>query len=82
MATILYRYAKSRGYADAGVSDLTAYTDRGKISEWAMDAMQWANATGLITGRSEHTLVPQGLASRAEVATIFMRFCKNVLMEG
>lgn len=82
MATILYRYAKSRGYADAGLSDLTAYTDRGEISEWAMDAMQWANATGLITGRTEHTLVPQGLASRAEVATIFMRFCKNIIMEG
>jgi hypothetical protein len=40
--------------------------------------MQWANAEGLITGRSETTLVPKGSATRAETATILMRFQETV----
>ena len=41
--------------------------------------MQWAVSTGLITGTSDTTLSPQGSASRAEIATILMRFCENVV---
>ena len=41
--------------------------------------MQWANENGLITGRTDTTLAPQSTATRAEVATILMRFCEDVV---
>ena len=82
MATILYRYAQSRGIAGTKTGDLAGFTDRGEVASWASDAMAWGNGTGLITGRTESNLVPNGTANRAEVATIFMRFCNNVLIGG
>ena len=45
------------------------------MSAWAVSAMQWAVGQGLIQG-SNGQLRPQANASRAEVATILMRFCE------
>jgi len=50
------------------------YADYGDISSWAGEAFAWAVNTGLITGRTDTTLAPGGTATRAEVATILMRF--------
>lgn len=77
MATILYRYASYKGYNVSARADLSAYTDAGQVSGYAADAMSWANAAGLITGVTAGTLVPQGHATRAEVAAILTRFCEN-----
>ena len=59
-------------------ASLSGYSDASAISEYAVTAMQWANENGLITGRSASTLAPQGTATRAEVATIFMRFIETL----
>lgn len=76
MAAILYRYSTAKGYLVSGnAAGLSAYADADRVSGWAADAMAWANAAGLITGRTEDTLVPDGFATRAEVATILMRYC-------
>lgn len=80
MAAILYRYAQGKGY-DVSVGEDTnilSYTDFDQLSEYAIPAMQWACGAGLITGDTTTTLVPQGNATRAQVATILMRFCENV----
>ena len=77
LATILYRYAVSQGMDVTGGVELTAYTDADQVPAYSLEAMQWAVGTGLITGRSETTVAPLGTASRAEVATIFARFCQN-----
>lgn len=79
MAAILYRYAQFKGYSIVvgGVS-LSKYTDADQISAYATDAMQWANNAGLITGKTDTTLEPTGNATRAEVATILLRFCENI----
>ncbi len=74
IAAILYRYAVYKGYDVSAASNLTGYTDAGKISSWALGALKWANAEGFVNGRTSTTLVPAGAATRAEVATIFMRF--------
>lgn len=58
---------------------LEDYTDADQISSYAVAAMQWANSEGLITGRTNTTLAPQGTATRAEVATILMRFIENIV---
>ena len=78
MAAILYRYASFKGYDVTGKADLAGYTDASQISAYAKDAMSWANKAGLIGGVSATTLQPQGSATRAQVATILMRFCENV----
>jgi hypothetical protein len=79
MATILYKYAKLKGYDVTKAADLTAYTDASGIASYAQTAMTWANAEGLITGRTATTLVPGGSATRAEVASILMRFAQNIV---
>ena len=73
LAVILYRYAK--GTAQAG--GLDAFSDAGSVSDWAKDAMSWAVAQGLISGKDGNALDPAGSATRAEVATILMRFIQN-----
>lgn len=79
MAAILYRYAQFKGYDVTASNDLSSYTDASRISAYATTAMQWANAEGLITGNTTTTINPIGNATRAEVATILMRFCENIV---
>jgi hypothetical protein len=79
MATMLLRYAEYKKYDTAKANDLAVFTDANGIASYALDAMKWANAEGLITGRTATTLAPTGTATRAEVATILMRFAENVV---
>ncbi len=74
MAAILYRYASYKGYDVSASDSLETFTDLETISNWALTSVKWAVAEGLITGVSETTLDPAGNASRAQVATILMRF--------
>ncbi len=62
-------------------ADLSAFPDAGSVSGWAKDALADAVALGLISGASnggQTYLEPQGSATREQVATILMEFCKNV----
>lgn len=79
MAVILYRYSKFKGYDISNSADISSYKDAANIGEYAYAAMSWANATGLITGTSINELKPSGNAVRAQVATILMRFCENIV---
>ena len=76
MATILYRYAKQKGYDVSKSAALTGFSDADKVSGYAFDAMQWAVAEELLKG-SNGKLNPQGSATRAQVATILMRFMQK-----
>ena len=76
LVTMLFRYAVKNGLEAVTLSEnLTQFTDASDISAWAVSAMQWAVGQGLIKG-SNGQLHPQANASRAEVATILMRFCE------
>jgi hypothetical protein len=79
LATILYRYARWKAIDSSETADLGAFSDAGTISSWALDAITWANANGLITGRTETELAPKGTATRAEAATILQRLVSNLL---
>ena len=82
MATILYRYTKFKGLPLNDGDYAEEYPDIDKVSPYAEEAMRWANAEGLINGMRDGetvTLAPQGDATRAQVATIFMRYVQNVL---
>lgn len=77
LAAMLYRYAKLKGYDVSASADISGYTDASSVSSWATDAMRWAVSAGLINGRTATTLAPQGNATRAEVASILMRFMQK-----
>ena len=77
LAAMLYRYAKMKGYDVSASASLSGYADASSVSGWATDAMRWAVSAGLINGRTATTLAPQGNATRAEVASILMRFMQK-----
>lgn len=77
LAAMLYRYAKMKGYDVSASASLSGYTDASGVSGWAKEAMQWAVGSGLIQG-SGNALTPQANASRAQIATILMRFAQSI----
>ena len=80
LAKILAGYAGYQGY---GVSEedfqnagLEQFSDRGRISDWAEPYVCWAVNQGLLNGKGDGILDPGGLATRAEIAALFTRFCQ------
>ena len=76
LAAMLYRYAVSKGMVkDPATADLSVFADANSVSSYAVEAMQWAVSAGLISGM-DGKLNPQGSATRAQVATMLMRFAE------
>ena len=76
LATMLYRYAQSRGLVKADMQgDLSAFTDSASVSPYAVEAMRWAVGAGIVNGM-DGKLNPQGEATRAQMATMLMRYAK------
>ena len=78
MATILFRYAEKKGIDTNKRGSLNIFSDEKQLSAYAKDAVQWAVAEQIING-SDGKLLPQGSATRAQVATILMRFIENIV---
>ena len=78
MAAILYRYAAYKGYSVDKTSDLSNFNDTSNISNYALTPIKWAVSSGLISGMGDSAISPLGNASRAQIATILMRFIENL----
>ena len=77
MAAILFRYAQYKGLEAVTLEEnLGAFEDAGQISEYAVQAFNWVVGQGLMTGVTDTTLEPASSATRAQVATILMRYCE------
>lgn len=74
-ATMLYRYARYRGFNTSLTANILSYYDVNQVSEYAFEALQWACAEGIVNGTSTGYLTPQGNATRAQLAAMLMRFC-------
>ena len=74
LVTILYRYA---GSPKINVNDKKVFSDKDKISSYALDAVNWAIENNILSGRTDGTLDPKGNVTRAEVSTIFMNSIIN-----
>ncbi len=77
MAAILYRYAQYNNLDVSPCADLSRYSDAEQISPYAENALSWAIAEKLMIGTSTSNICPKGYASRAEAASILMRFCNH-----
>lgn len=79
MVTILYRYAQYKGY-DVSIGEDTnilSFNDALAVSEYAIPAMQWACGSGMVNGiaqEGEMFLAPKDTTTRAQIATLMMRF--------
>ena len=76
LVTMLYRYAQYKGY-DVSIGEDTnilSYVDVDQVSDWAMEAFQWACGTGVIEGDENSALTPKASTTRAQAAAMFMRF--------
>lgn len=78
LAVMLYRYAEYKRYNTKASEDLDQFSDADDVSAYAVEALEWAVAEGIITGMGNGTLAPQGTTTRAQAATMIMRFCKGV----
>lgn len=73
MAVMLYRMAAYLGLDTAVQGGLSGFSDSGEVSSWAEAALAWAVGADILQGE-DGRLMPQGTASRAEIAAVLMRF--------
>ncbi|WP_312650084.1 S-layer homology domain-containing protein [Aminipila sp.] len=78
MAVIMLNFATLLKKADTLDGSL-GYTDNTSISSWAMDGAKYCQGTKVITGREGGSFMPQGNATRAEVAAVITRFIENIV---
>ena len=79
LTAILYRYAVLEEMDTSKIADLDLFPDADSISAYAKESLAWANATGLITGTNNSGVLlldPKGASTRAQVATVLMRFAQ------
>lgn len=79
LVTMLWRYAGSLAVTSEELTVLEQYADAGEISEYAQKALAWAISTNIIEGMENSTLQPGDTATRAQVATMLMRFCESTV---
>ena len=77
LTAIFYRYADYKGYKLTVTENLDKFEDADKITDYAKMVMQWAVGNGLIKGKAETLLDPQGTATHAEIAAMLHRFVEN-----
>ena len=78
LAVIMMRYAQYLGLETLERADLSGFADADQISAYAQEAMSWANAVGLLSGKGDGIMDPQGVATRAEVAAMMARLDQMV----
>ena len=78
LAVMLWRFAQHAGYdTTQGGMAIREYADYEQISDFALEAMNWAVNVGIIGGTSATTLSPSGSATRAQAAVMLQRFCER-----
>ena len=78
-AQMMYNYTVFKKLDTSATADLTKFPDGENVGDWAKTAMEWANGNELINGHDDGTLDPQGVAIRAQAASILMRFDLNLV---
>ena len=77
-AQMLYDYASYKDYDLTAEGDLSQFPDSGSVADWAEAAMSWANGNELINGHDDGTIDAAGIGTRAQAASILMRFDQDL----
>ena len=79
LATMLYRYAQYSGMDAVDLREnISGFADADSVSEYAVQALNWAVGEELVNGMGDNTLAPQGNATRAQAAALLMRYVEYV----
>ena len=78
-AQMLYNYARYKGYDLTAEGDLSQFPDSGSVADWVEAAMSWANGNELINGHDDGTIDAAGIGTRAQAASILMKFDQNLV---
>ena len=83
---IVYNYAKLLGLdnivSDVPAGDLSGFADAASVSSWAVEAVQWAVAAGILTDNGSGILDPTGNAARVEIAVMIHNFMNFLTLSG
>ena len=86
LVVIVYNYAKLLGLdnivSDVPAGDLSGFADAASVSSWAVDAVQWAVAAGILTDNGSGILDPTGNAARVEIAVMIHNFMNFLTLSG
>lgn len=77
MRYLFWYYAGYKEFDISQRADIDSFIDSGNVSSYTRQAMEWAAGSGIITGKAGNRLDPQGYATRAECASIIMRFIEK-----
>lgn len=78
LVTFLARYTQFQGIDVDAQGDLSAFVDGDTVSHYAVASMTWAVDNGILVGDEAGRLNPRGYATRAQIATIVMRYCQTI----
>lgn len=84
LATMFYRFAQAQGVdMTADSSALADKTDAASIADWALEAVTWASAKGILGGYDNHdgtfTISPDGETARVEAAKVLVATYKLLI---
>ena len=82
LAQMLYNYAEYNGCDLTAAGSLSAFPDGDETAPWAAEAFAWAVGQGFLTGFEDNTVQPLGTATRAQAASILVRFHQNLAEHG
>ena len=80
LVTMLFNYANKSGMDTSARADVSGMENADAVSDWALEAVQWAVAEGILKGVDNTDLAPQGLATRAQAAAFMQRYVKTALL--
>ena len=80
-AQMMFNYSKFKNFDISATADLTTFPDGKIVSDWAEEAMEWANGNELINGHDDGRLDPGGTAIRAQAASILIKFNQNLVQK-
>lgn len=73
-ATLLVNYAKNIGADTSNGKDISSFADATSVSSWAKEGIEWCAEVGIIKGTDTNRILPQGTATRAELAQMLSNY--------
>lgn len=80
--TMIFRFVETQNKDNGQRNDLAGFEDRGAVSKFAAEAMQWAVANKVMNGVTKTEIRPKNSATRAQTATMLYRVIVNILTEN
>ena len=79
ICVMVVRYAEKFGIELTADIEKKVFEDDSNIQNYAKDAVYICQQAGIVDGKTETEFLPRDNATRAEIATIIMRFHKNFI---